>query len=156
MNEKQETEPKHKIHSNLYQNFPKNANKNVKAATIKSDEVQHNESRVYCTPNPSNENTVRYNNPFSLSKPKGANKPTAKPIAKTHHLPTNNRGLPTEDEYFLPDVKRTTDNQYALLAETHRVENQYTSLVVQQDAAYQELVGQRSLPSEYTIPRTTN
>ena len=156
MDEKQETEPKHKIPSNLYQNFSKNANKNAGAASIKSDEVQYNESRVYCTPNPSNENTVPYNNPFSLSKPKGANKPTAKPVAKTPYLPTNNRGLPTEDEYLLPDVKHTTDNQYALLAETHRVENQYASLVAQQDAAYQGLVGQRSLPSEYTIPRTAN
>ena len=142
--EKQAAEPKHKMRSNMYQNFPKNTNKNDATASIKSNELQ---SRVYCTPNPGNENTVHYSN---QSKPKKASKQTAKPVAETQ--PTIDS--PTEDEYILPDIKCTTNNQYAALGETHRAENQYSSL--QQDAAYQGLVGQRSLPTEYTIPRTQN
>ena len=146
--EKQVTEPKNKIHSNLYQ---KNTNKNDDAASIKSDELQ---SREYCTPNPGNENTVHYSN---QSKPKKASKQTAKPVAETHHYqPTINKGPPTKSEYILPDRKCTTDNQYAALSETRKVESHYSSLVVQQEGAYQGLVGQRSLPSEYTIPRTKN
>ena len=158
MDEKQERESKHETHSNFYQNSPKNANKNVDSASIKSDEVQHKKSRARYSQKPSNKNTVHYNNPVSLSKPKGANKPTGKkPVAKPHYyLPPNNKALPTEEEYVLPDVKRTADDQYASLAETNRVENQYSSLAVQQDTAYQGLVGQRFLPSEYTIPRTTD
>ena len=151
MDEKQERESKHETHSNLYRKFPKNANKSADSASIKSDEVQHKESRAYCTQKPSNENTVHYSNPVSLSMPKGANKLTGKPVAKPHYyLPPNNKTLPTEEEYILPDVKRTADNQYASLGETNRVKNQYSSLVVQQDTAYQGLVGQRFLPSEYS------
>ena len=141
--EKQAAEPKHKMHSNVHQNFPKNTNKNDRLS-IKSNELQ---TRVYCTPNSGNENTVHYSN---QSKPKKASKQTAKPVAETQ--PTIDS--PTEDEYILPDIKHTTNNQYAALGETHRAENQYSSL--QQDAAYQGLVGQRSLPTEYTIPRTKN
>ena len=150
--DEQVTEPKLKIHSNLFQNFPKNANKNDDAASIESDELQ---TREYCTPNSGNENTVHYSD---QSKPKKASKQTAKPVAETHHYqPTINKGPPTEGEYTLPDRKRTTDNQYAALSETQKVENHYSSLVVQQqDAAYQGLIGQRSLPSEYTIPKTEN
>ena len=146
MDGKETTEPRHRLRSNLYQNSTKNANKNddaaAAAATIKS---------VHCRPNLGNENTV------NQSKPKNTSKQTAKPVAETHHYQPNiNKDLPEEDEYILPDIKRTTDNQYAALGETHRVDNQYSSLVVQQDAAYQGLVGQRSFPSQYTIPRTKN
>ena len=138
MDEKQTTEPKHYMLSNLYQNFPKNDD----TATIKS---------VHCRPNLGNENTV------NQSKPKNTSKQTAKPVAETHHYqPTIKKDPPTQGEYMLPDRKRTTNNQYAALGETHRVENQYSSLVVQQDGVYQGLIGQRSLPSEYTIPRTEN
>ena len=149
MDEKQAAEPKCKIRSNVYQNFSKNTNKNDATASIKSNELQ---TRVYCTPNSGNENTVHYSN---QSKPKKASKQTAKPVAETHHYqPTINKGPPTEGEYTLPDIKCTTNNQYAALGETHRAENQYSSL--QQDAAYQGLVGQRTFPTEYTIPRTKN
>ena len=146
--EKQATEPKNKLHSNLYQKI---ANENDDTASIKSDKLQ---TRVYCTPNSGNENTVHYSN---QSKPKKASKQTAKPVAETHHYqPTINKSPPTKSEYTLPDRKRTTDNQYAALGETRKVGNHYSSLVVQQDGAYQGLVGQRSLPSEYTIPKTKN
>ena len=144
VDKKQAAEPKRKIRSNVYQNFSKNTNKNDATASIKSNELQ---SRVYCTPNSGNENTVHYSN---QSKPKKASKQTAKPVAETQ--PTIDS--PTEDEYILPDIKCTTNNQYAALGETHRTENQYSSL--QKDAAYQGLVGQRTLPAEYTIPRTKN
>ena len=146
--DKDEKRPKNKIHSNLYQ---KNANKNDDVASIKSDELQ---AGIYCTPNPGNENTVHYSN---QSKPKKASKQTAKPVAETrHYQPTINKGPPTKSEYTLPDRKCTRDNQYTALSETRKVESHYSSLVVQQEGAYQGLVGQRSLPSEYTIPRTKN
>ena len=136
MDKKQEIEPKHENSSNLYQNFPKSPNKNADSSTIKSNDVRYDQSRMYCTPNPNDDSSTRYNNP--ISKPKFNKKPTAKPVAKSHHyLPAKKN--PPEAEYVEPDVKHATENQYASLDETNKAENQYTSL--QQDTVYQGLVG---------------
>ena len=144
-------EQKHKKFSNPYQNFPKSANKNADCSTIKSTDVQYDESRMYCNPNLNNDSTVYYNNP--ISKPKFNKKPTTKSAAKSHHCLPTRKNLP-EDEYVLPDVKRSTENQYASLDEANKAENQYASL--KQDTDYQGLVGQHFLTSEYTTPRATN
>ena len=149
INVKEEMGPKHKKSSNIYQNLPNSANRNADSVSIKSDDVQHDESRVHCAPNPTNENTAHYNNPPIVKK-----KPARKPVPKArHYLPTR-KNLPAKDEYALPDVKRTTENQYASLGERPKVTNQYASL--HQDTSYQGLVGQRSLPFQYAIPRNTN
>ena len=150
INEKQEMESKHKKSTSHYQNLPNSVNRNADSVSIKSDDVHHDESKVYHhTPNPTNENTVYCNNPPIVKK-----KPAVKPVAKARrYLPTR-KNLPAKEEYAVPDVKPTTENQYASLGERHKVKNQYASL--HQGANYQGLVGQRSLPSQYTIPRTTN
>ena len=180
MDGKQEMKPKHKLPPNMYQNSLNGANRNEDCASIKSDEVTHDESRVYCTPDASIENPAYNKIPFPQSKPKVATpdasienpaynkisfpqskpKVAKKPLptlnSKTHrHMPTN-KNLPYNVDYLVPDKQHSVGNQYASLDETHRAENnQYASLVAPQQAAYQELVGRSFLSSEYTIPKNT-
>ena len=145
--------PKHKVPSSILQNYPKDAGEDADRASIKSDEVPSNESKVYCKPD-ANKNTTQ---PIPLPpKPKYANKPIATPIAKAqrHHQPTN-ENKSWNDENAMPNAKRTTENQYTSLDKAHRQDesNQYALPVATQRAAYQELVGKPSRPSKYTIPR---
>ena len=158
MDEKQEMKPKHKTPSNIYQNFSKGANRNEDCATIKSDEVKYDESRVYCTPDASYENPAYKNIPVPQSKPKVAKKPLPTPTSKAHRYMPTSKNSSHNDDYLLPAIQRSVGNQYASLDETRRAEkNQYASLAAPQHAAYQELAGQSFLPneSEYTIPKNT-
>ena len=180
MNGKQEMKPKHKLPPNMHQNSLNGANRNEDCASIKSDEVTHDESRVHRTPDASIENPA-YNkisfpqskpkvatpdasieNPayneisFPQSKSKVAKKPLPTPNSKAHrHMPTN-KNLPHDDDYLVPDKQHSVGNPYASLDETSRAENnQYASLVARQHVAYQELAGRSLLSSEYTIPKKT-
>ena len=149
INEKQEMDPEQKKSFSLDPNFTSSANNSADSASIKSDDTQHEKSRVDCMSSPTSENAANHNNPTIVRK-----RPAVKPVAKAHpYLPTR-KNLPTKEEYALSDVKITTKNQYASLGERQRGEDQYASLY--QDTSYQQLVGQQSRPSQYAIPRTTN
>ena len=147
-NEKQEVKTKYKTPSNTYQNFQKPPSK---GASIKSDDVQHGKSGVYCMPH-NNKSEVHYYNPPPSSM---SNQATSKPASKACYYQPTKRGLNPEEDYLLPDVKCPTGNQYATLDETRKAEsNPYTSLVVPQHA---ELIGKQPPPrSKYTIPRNTS
>ena len=156
MNGKQEMKPKHKLPPNMHQNSLNGANRNEDCASIKSDEVTHDESRAHCMPDASIENPAYNKIPFPQSKPKVVKKPLPTPTSKAHrHMPTN-KNLPHDVDYLVPDKQHSVGNQYASLDETSRAENnQYASLVARQHVAYQELAGRSLLSSEYTIPKKT-
>ena len=142
MDVSKERESRSKASSNIYQNTVKSTNENADCATIKSDQVRFDDSRVY------------YNKPKPQYKPKHAKKPIALPATKAPHHFTTNKSLPTEDEYVLPDTRYTLESQYTSLDETNRAEsNQYTSLAVPQHESYETILGQPSPSSAYTVPR---
>ena len=137
-----ERESRSKASSNIYQNTVKSTNENADCATIKSDQVRFDDSRVY------------YNKPKPQYKPKHAKKPVAKPVPKARHHLATNKSLPTEDEYVLPDTSYTLESQYTSLNQAHRDENnQYTSLAVPEHENYEILLGHPPPSSVYTIPR---
>ena len=142
MDESKEREPRSKASSNIYQNTVKSTNENADCATIKSDQVRFDDSRVY------------YNKPKPQYKPKHAKKPIALPTAKAPHHFATNKGLPTEDEYMLPDTRYTLESQYTSLDETNRAKNNlYTSLAVPEHESYETILGQPSPSSAYAVPR---
>ena len=142
--ETKEREPRSKAASNIYQNILETTKENADSATIKSDQVRFDDSRVY------------YNKPEPPYKPKRPKKPISMPVTKPfHHLATN-KSLPTEDEYVLPSTTYTLESQYTALDQTQRAENnQYTSLAVPVDENYELLLGQppQAPSSTYTVPR---
>ena len=142
MDVSKERESRSKASSNIYQNTVKSTNENADCATIKSDQVRFDDSRVY------------YNKPKPQYKPKHAKKPVANPVPKARHHLATNKSLPTEDEYVLPDTRYTLESQYTSLDETDRAEsNQYTFLAVPQHESYETILGQPSPSSAYAVPR---
>lgn len=135
----------------LSSDFSRSANKDADCDTIKSSEVQFDGATVYYNANASEENTAYYAKPKTPARPKDAKTPVAIPVSQhDHHVPTNESPSP-QDEYLLPDIPYTIENQHTSQEETERAENNhYTPLLVSQQkqpAAYQELVGKRSPPS---------
>jgi len=133
INEKQQTEPKNKAPSNIYQNISKITNKNADRVSIKSDDVHDDQSKSYCTIDTGKKNKVYYyNNPKpQLPKLKHVNKSIAKPpAAKDHRRLPANKNLSPKDEYFKPNTLQIAqDSQYALLNPSERAENNQYALL---------------------------
>ena len=144
MDVSKEREPRSKASSNIYQNTVKSTNENADCATIKSDQVRFDDSRVY------------YNKPKPQKKPKHSKKPIALPTAEAPHHFATNKSLLTdlEDEYVLPDTRYTLESQYTSLDETDRAKNNlYTSLAVPEHESYETILGQPPPSSAYAVPR---
>ena len=102
-----------------------------------------------------NTHTAHYDNPRPLSKPKDTDKPVfalGNVTAVDHQLATNEKLQTEDDEEYVPPTD--LENEYALLDETHRNEDQeYPSLASTcPPPEYEELIGERPPSSIYTLP----